>query len=59
MKGNNKIILNAATVMEALQEYFDKRSVKRQFEITAFYAGASTSEYVVIAKSEETKRTSQ
>lgn len=59
MKGNNKIILNAATVMEALQEYFDKRSVKRQFEITAFYAGATIGDYVAIAKSEETKGTSQ
>ena len=25
MKGNNEILLNEATMIEALQEYFDKR----------------------------------
>lgn len=25
MKGNNKLSLNVATMLEALQEYFDKR----------------------------------
>lgn len=27
MKGNNKLILNSATVQEALQEWFDRRTV--------------------------------
>ncbi len=26
MRGNNTLLLNAATVIEALQEYFDRRS---------------------------------
>ena len=53
MKGSNKLILNSATVMEALQEYFDKRSVKDFNEVTSFYAGAGTGEFVVIVKEKE------
>lgn len=28
MKGDNELCVNAATLIEALQEYFDKRSVR-------------------------------
>lgn len=34
MKGVNKIILNSGTLVEALQEYFDRRSVDSMFKVT-------------------------
>lgn len=42
MQGKNQMTLNEATVKEALQEYFDKRTVEMaRFEITEVKGGLS------------------
>ena len=44
MKGNNKLVLNYATVMDALQEYFDARTTpKARFKVTSIEATGSSS----------------
>lgn len=35
MKGNNSIEVNEATMVEALQEYFDKRHVAPLFKVVS------------------------
>jgi hypothetical protein len=45
MIGFNKLVLNSATVIAALQEYFDKRHVESEFKVTGFTVGPSTNEY--------------
>lgn len=35
MVGNNKIVLNKATVMAAVQEYFDARTKQRLFTVSS------------------------
>jgi hypothetical protein len=43
MKGNNKLVLNYATVMEALQEYFDARTTpSARFHVASIEATGSS-----------------
>lgn len=42
MRGNNTLNLNEATIIEALQEYFDKRSLRSPFKVTSVtYTGGT------------------
>lgn len=54
MKGNNDLILNHATVMEALQEYFDKRMNEYSPQIVCVQAKGDT---VVVSTSSPKKDT--
>lgn len=38
MKGNNTLEVNEATMIEALQEYFDKRTIKPLFKVESVSA---------------------
>lgn len=53
MKGNNKIELNYATVMEALQEYFDSRTLpKARFKITSIEAKSGNYDKAITVQTE-------
>lgn len=48
MRGNNKLTLNHHTVIEALQEYFDRRTnAEGRFEVTSISPDNSKSVIVV------------
>lgn len=51
MKGTNEIHVNQATMIEALQEYFDER-YEPSIEVTTVRA-AQNNEYVVVVKEKE------
>lgn len=53
MKGINTLTLNSATVIEALQEYFDRRTVVNgQFDVTAI-GFAGNGEYRITCTAKE------
>ena len=41
MKGTNKLELNTSTLIEALQEYLERRILNETFEVTGIVKGSS------------------
>lgn len=56
MKGQNEIELNEATVIEAMQEYFDRRFTISQFKVTAVRGNSSVPAQFKITTVEHPKK---
>jgi hypothetical protein len=52
MKGNNELRLNEATMIEAVQEYLDKRAIVPKDRVTSVKANNSYGFEVKIAEAE-------
>ena len=52
MKGRNRLSLNKATIIEALQEYLDKR-ISPCINVADFSSAASGDDYLVTVEVEE------